>query len=449
MTGTPVMGAAAVDAAHLAAWAAARSGGPKVSDWTTLATLYIEEGAIEGVAGDLAFCQAIHETGWFQFGGDVEATQNNFAGLGATGGGVAGASFPDPQTGIRAQIQHLKAYGSAEPLRSPPVDPRLARVPRGSCPTWESLDGHWAVPGVGYGETIVALRADAANFQEAPMNVCPFAEWRGPLPTTNYAPGPSRKIGVVHHVIVGTLASADGEFHRQGAQLSAHFGVGDGTDEFPDGHLVQWLDIADDAYAQAAGNYPPTAYIAIETAGEVTTPWTSAQMATLARLDAWCAAQCAFPLALVDHGQPGLTTHCHYPSGAADPAWGNHSCPGPIRLGQMPALLALIQGGGATQGDDDMPKAFVCEDPATGGTWAVLTDDGEVDTADGAPYLGGLNNHPEFHALDAAHPIVGVAPWKDAQGAWGYKIAEFDPTPPTGQGRVRYYRFPRNGQYVA
>jgi N-acetylmuramoyl-L-alanine amidase len=127
------------------------------------ATMYLEEGYAEGVRGDLAFAQSIKETGYFKFGGDVKPEQNNFAGLGATGGGAQGATFPDARTGIRAQIQHLKAYASTEALKNPCVDPRFNLVTRGIAPYWEDLDGKWAVPGDGYGESIVKIWQDICN----------------------------------------------------------------------------------------------------------------------------------------------------------------------------------------------------------------------------------------------------------------------------------------------
>ena len=69
---------------------------------------YLSEGQKEGVRGDLAFCQSLHETNFFKFGGDVIPQQNNFAGIGTIGGGEKGIYFKTPQEGIRAQIQHLK-----------------------------------------------------------------------------------------------------------------------------------------------------------------------------------------------------------------------------------------------------------------------------------------------------------------------------------------------------
>jgi hypothetical protein len=85
-----------------------------------------------------------HETHYLRFDGDVRRSQNNFAGIGATGGGAPGNSFPDERTGIRAQIQHLKAYASTKRLKRPLVDPRFWRVLRGSAPYVENLTGQWA-----------------------------------------------------------------------------------------------------------------------------------------------------------------------------------------------------------------------------------------------------------------------------------------------------------------
>ncbi|MCL2720657.1 MAG: glucosaminidase domain-containing protein [Treponema sp.] len=109
-----------------------------------LVQFYIEEAFFEGVNHDIAFAQMCLETGFLRFGGDVKPEQFNFAGLGAIGGGEPGLSFPDPRTGVRAQIQHLKAYGSEEPLKGTLVNPRFRFVRRGSAPTIEGLAGTWA-----------------------------------------------------------------------------------------------------------------------------------------------------------------------------------------------------------------------------------------------------------------------------------------------------------------
>lgn len=110
----------------------------------SLARIYIEEASFEGVNHDIAFSQMCLETGFLRFGGDVKAEQYNFAGMGAVGGGEPGLSFPDPRTGVRAQIQHLKAYGSEEALNESLVNPRFRFVRRGISPTIEGLAGTWA-----------------------------------------------------------------------------------------------------------------------------------------------------------------------------------------------------------------------------------------------------------------------------------------------------------------
>lgn len=134
----------------------AAGGAPSIDDFAAIVS---EEAAAEGVRAEVVFCQAMWETGWLQYGGDVDAGQYNFAGLGATGGGAKGASFPDVRTGIRAQVQHLKAYASTAPLNNECVDPRFHLVSRGVAPTLPDLNGRWAVPGEGYGESIMGLIA--------------------------------------------------------------------------------------------------------------------------------------------------------------------------------------------------------------------------------------------------------------------------------------------------
>jgi hypothetical protein len=111
---------------------------------TRLARAYIDEAAAEGINSDIAFCQMVHETNYLRFGDDVQAGQNNFCGLGATGRGEPGLSFPSVEIGVRAHIQHLKAYANAQPLRKKLVDPRFGKVSRGQAPYIEYLTGTWA-----------------------------------------------------------------------------------------------------------------------------------------------------------------------------------------------------------------------------------------------------------------------------------------------------------------
>jgi Mannosyl-glycoprotein endo-beta-N-acetylglucosaminidase len=83
-----------------------------------IAALYKKHGDANQIRWDYAFYQMILETNYLAYGGDVKAHQNNFAGVGATGGGVRGDGFPDVSTGVLAQIQHLVAY-SGERVENP------------------------------------------------------------------------------------------------------------------------------------------------------------------------------------------------------------------------------------------------------------------------------------------------------------------------------------------
>ena len=110
-----------------------------------MAGYYIEESRVEGVNADVAFIQMCLETGFLRFGGAVTEDMNNFCGLGTVGGGKSGQRFPDERTGVRAHIQHLKAYGTSAPLAGRPVDPRYKYVtPKGKAVTVHGLSGTWA-----------------------------------------------------------------------------------------------------------------------------------------------------------------------------------------------------------------------------------------------------------------------------------------------------------------
>ena len=109
-----------------------------------LASHYVNEAAYEGINHDVAFAQMCLETGYLSYGGLVQSEWNNFCGLGSIGPEQPGLIFPDPQTGVRAHIQHLKAYATEEPLNGELVDPRYRFVRKGSSPTIDGLSGTWA-----------------------------------------------------------------------------------------------------------------------------------------------------------------------------------------------------------------------------------------------------------------------------------------------------------------
>lgn len=144
---------------------------------------YISEGKTEGVRGDIAFAQSCLETGNFTFNGSaVTLDQNNFAGIGVTKNGMKGNSFSHPWIGIRAQIQHLKAYASNEKLYGVCVDPRFCYVKREIAPYVEWLGiqenpqgGGWAA-GKNYGSKILEILAKIiampeVNKEDVTMNL--------------------------------------------------------------------------------------------------------------------------------------------------------------------------------------------------------------------------------------------------------------------------------------
>ena len=109
-----------------------------------LAAFYVTEAEIEGINHDVAFAQMCLETGFLRFGGLVSAEMNNFCGLGAIGPGENGLWFSTAELGVRAHIQHLKAYANEEPLIGELIDPRFRFVRRGSSPILQGLSGTWA-----------------------------------------------------------------------------------------------------------------------------------------------------------------------------------------------------------------------------------------------------------------------------------------------------------------
>ena len=127
-------------------------------------SLYLTEGEAEGVRGDIAFAQSCLETGNFTFeGSSVTLDQNNFAGIGVVQNGMKGNSWETPQLGIRAQIQHLKAYATDEALVKECVDDRYSYVTKGSAPyvEWlgqkENPEGYGWATGERYGYDIVEM----------------------------------------------------------------------------------------------------------------------------------------------------------------------------------------------------------------------------------------------------------------------------------------------------
>lgn len=138
-----------------------------------LAQLYIEEGEAEGVRGDIAAAQMFVETGNLEFKGSaVTLDQNNFCGMGVLQNGMKGNSFATRREGVRAQIQHLKAYATEDTLKNDCVDPRYKYVEKGCAPyvEWlgqkENPNGKGWAAGAGYGAKILAVLNKITNADE-------------------------------------------------------------------------------------------------------------------------------------------------------------------------------------------------------------------------------------------------------------------------------------------
>ena len=160
---TKIMGNAVATAEQMKAYLKAKN--PSVAQSALdMVSLYLSEGKAEGVRGDIAFAQSCLETGNFTFSGSAGTlSQNNFCGMGVTSNGVKGNSFDTPQLGIRAQVQHLKAYASTDALKNACIAPRFKYVTRGCAEYVEWLGQKenpagkgWAA-GAGYGGKILSI----------------------------------------------------------------------------------------------------------------------------------------------------------------------------------------------------------------------------------------------------------------------------------------------------
>ncbi|MFA5883463.1 MAG: glucosaminidase domain-containing protein [Acidimicrobiia bacterium] len=179
--GVPIMGTSVLDAAELAAWFKSTGQRAKLMGTTTideLTDMYVTEGAAENVRGDLAFAQAVLETGSFG-----HATDNNYAGIGACDSCESEFLFPTPRDGVRAQIQLLLNYADpfsrAAQLENPldatlhGTDPARAAwlfdtFPfKGRAPVWNVMGaGNWATDPL-YAGKVLTIYSHMLQFKAA------------------------------------------------------------------------------------------------------------------------------------------------------------------------------------------------------------------------------------------------------------------------------------------
>lgn len=187
---TPIMGVAGVlqsQALTAVLSGAAKSGGAvyEQSTLSAIVSAYWTVGQVEGVRPDLALAQACKETGYFTYrkpdgsSSIVSADQHNFAGIGVTGAaGVKGESWPTVADGVRGHVRRLRMYavGTAALHDLSILRRSLPSSYWASAPYVEQLNGKWASPGVGYGESIVNAYLKPMSLVEVPVTDPP-SDW--------------------------------------------------------------------------------------------------------------------------------------------------------------------------------------------------------------------------------------------------------------------------------
>ena len=188
---------------------------PRFAD---IAAAYKRHGEIWRVRWDYAFFQMAVETNFLTYRtgngrwGDVNPKQNNFAGLGTTGGGVPGDSYPDVNTGVLAQIQHLVVYSGEridEPVgartRLKQDDILVTMASKKGRTTFSDLARRWAAD-KHYGASIEWV---ANNFRQQFCNGADRVEDAEPAPAN-----PVKLVAVVKKLApaanLGGPAEADG-----------------------------------------------------------------------------------------------------------------------------------------------------------------------------------------------------------------------------------------------
>jgi N-acetylmuramoyl-L-alanine amidase len=153
----------------------------------------------------------------------------------------------------------------------------------------------------------------------------PGAAFHGPVPNM-HAGGNHPRLFVLH-IMEGSLSGTDAWFHNPQAQASSNFGNGRG------GLLYQWVDTADEAWAQAAYN---NAAISVEHEGNTGDSLTEAQLNNDAHLLAWAHQVHGIPLRVTDDpASSGVIGH-----GLLGVAGGNHpDCPGTPVLDQRQEIV--------------------------------------------------------------------------------------------------------------
>lgn len=266
----------------------------------------------------------------------------------------------------------------------------------------------------------------------------PQAVWKGPSPNCGGRIGAIR-LGVVH-IMTGTLAGTDSWFMNPSAQVSAHFGVG------KTGVVHQYLDTDTVAWAEMSYN---DCAISIEHEGHTGDSLTPQQIAADRALVQWLNTVHGIPVAMTTPNGHGWVGH-----GQLGAAGGDHlECPGTPVLAQWPQVLSGASPTPSQPTAPPQPKEvpqMYCTDPESGKVLAT-TPNGDLFAEPGISDLtvANLAQHSTWHAGYAesigTNPCVGLTPWKDPNGQWGWCFIT-QPTSGTGGfGPYDLYHFKRTG----
>lgn len=243
----------------------------------------------------------------------------------------------------------------------------------------------------------------------------PGATWR---PVVNYTKGGQDEVrGVVVHIMDGTLEGSEAWFKNKNSQASSTFGVG------KDGELRQWVDTADRAWAQAAGN---RTYLSVENEGRGGDSLTSAQIKANAKVLYWAHTKYGVPLQLAKKaGDKGLAYHA-----LGGSAWGGHtSCPGPKIVAQLDDIVAEAK---KLAGEKPAPKPSPVYAPYPGASYFKIGRTSKTITALGKALVkAGFKGYkfgpgPTFTATDKK-----AVKWFQEKQGWSGSDADGIPGPET------------------
>jgi len=245
----------------------------------------------------------------------------------------------------------------------------------------------------------------------------PGAKWR-PIPVNHTNGGQESVRGVVVHIMDGTYAGTDSWFRNPAARASSHFGTSRA------GELCQWVDTADRAWAQAAGN---RTWLSVENEGKGGDELTDAQLDANARVLAWAHEKYGVPLKLADGpDDKGLGYHAMGGS-----AWGGHtSCPGSRIVKQLPTIVERAKKLAGTGSSGGTAPAGVARYTVTinGLTYGYGAHGDHITRVGKALVAAGFGRHykvgpgPEWTDADTRN-------YADYQKSLGYKGADADGVP--------------------